>query len=130
MTDREDDEAFDALRVPCRKEPGHGRAPVVADDVRPLDPERVEQRLHVAEDEREPVVPDVRRPVGGAEAAEIGRDRTEPRPGERRDLTAPEVRGVREPVQEEHGRPRPLVDDVEAEPVRLDEPAARAGVSD
>src|SRR5262249_33218977 len=64
--------------------------------------------------------------IAAPAAAQVGRDRVEPGPGERRQLVPPDLSGVREAVQQQHGRPVALLDEVEAEAVCLDVHACAA----
>jgi len=92
----------------------------VADDVGPLDPVGVEDAQDVAHLHLHAVGGHVRRSVGGPEAAQVGREHSEARVDQPRDLVAPQRRRVREAVQEEHGGPLALVDDVQVHPVHGD----------
>jgi hypothetical protein len=89
--------------------PGDPCAEVVADDVRAVDAEAVEDRDRVRD-----AVPDRVRLHGfGAlrrsPPAQVGGDAAHPCGGQRLDLVAPQVRRVREAVQQEHRLPRALV---------------------
>ena len=61
-----------------------------------------------------------------AEAAQVGRNRSQPDLVERRDLVAPQVRGVREAVQQEHRRPVSLVVHGEFDSIAVHPPHDRA----
>ena len=68
-----------------------------ADDMSPLDADRVEHTQHVAREEQQVVRVDLGRLVGAAVPPEIGDDRPEPCVDECRDLVAPQPAGVGEP---------------------------------
>src|SRR5436190_5887222 len=108
MADRHRHQPVDPVGVQPGEHPRERRAPVVPDDVRALDSERVEDRDDVGRDRRDPVAVDLLRPVGLAEAAQVGRDHAEAGVGERRRLLPPQVRRVREAVQEDYRRPLAL----------------------
>ena len=93
-----------------RERPRDARAPVVPDDVRALHLQRVQNRDRVRDAVANAIVVDRFRLVGLAEPAQVGRDHAQSGAGERRDLVAPEPRGVGESVQQEHRRTLALVE--------------------
>ena len=93
----------------------------MADDVRPLDAQRVEDAGHVPDDRREPVVGNGVGLAAPATAAHIRHDRAKALLDQGRHLLAPEVAGVGEAVQQDDRRARTFVADVELEPVGLDQ---------
>jgi hypothetical protein len=115
-------EPLDAVRVQGGEDPGHGGAPVVADDTGLLDLERVEDRDEVGDGAAQAVRLDRGRPVGRAEAAHVRRDRPQPGVRERVHLVAPQMRRVREAVHEQDRRRAALalVADLELDPVAAD----------
>ena len=82
--------------------PGHHRAPVVAHDMKTRGADGIRQADHVLHEERQRVVGDVRRAGPRRIAALIRRHHAESGPGQRRDLMAPFVGGLRKPVQQDH----------------------------
>ena len=81
-------------------QPGERPAPVVADDVGALVPERADEAGDVAHQRARRVGFDRRRPVGAAVAAQVGGDRVEAGLGEGGELVAPGVRQLREAVED------------------------------
>ena len=98
---------------------GDDPAPVVTDQVDPLEAERVEEVDHVA-GEQLAGHPHVRL-VGGAEAPGVGGEDGVAGVGERTHLVAPLVGGLREPVQQHDGLARALLEVVDAQTGRLHE---------
>ena len=119
MADGHGDEVVDTVGGKSGDHPRQRGAPVVTDDVGPLDPELVEHAEHVAGEERQRVRLDLGRTVGLAEAAQVGHDAAVPGGGERGDLVAPQPMGVGPAVEEQHGRAIALVVDLEPDPVHL-----------
>jgi len=110
----------DAVRAQHGREPRHRRAPVMADDVRPVQAEPVQYRGHVGDRVPQPV----RGHVGGAlrapEPAHVRRDDPEPVGRQERDLMAPEPGGIRPAVQEQDGDPIAMIFDVQGDLVQLE----------
>ena len=105
MPDRQHDELVDALGRHQRHRPRHAGAPVVADDVRALDVQRVQDRDHV----RDAAADAVRRSTSSGlpdspKPRRSGAIVPKPAAVERWDLVAPEARGVRKAVQQQHRR--------------------------
>src|SRR6185503_14648736 len=100
------DERLDVSAVVCEElcDAAAGR---VSDDRDTVEVEVIEQLAHVAR-LRADVQASVDRSLGVAEAEEVGHEDAMPR-GERRGQPPPQVRGQREPVQQEHRRSAPLV---------------------
>ena len=96
------------------------RAPVVADHVRPLDPELVQDGEHVADERHDAVGVDVGRLVGPPVAALVGDDHLEAGLDEGRHLVAPEPPRVGEPVEEHHGRALARHLDLDTDPTAVD----------
>jgi hypothetical protein len=114
-----------ASLIVCRTRAGWKRQrsqAVVADDEGAGLAEGVEEGDEVADDVQGGVVVDGRRGVGAAAAAEVGRDDAEAGVGESRDLVAPGVPELREPVQQQQRRPRALLYHMHADPVHLQRP--------
>jgi hypothetical protein len=112
----------DAIGAEEAEVPGGRGAPVMADDEGAGLAEGVEEGDEVADDVQGGVVVDGRRGVGAAAAAEVGRDDAEAGVGESRDLVAPGVPELREPVQQQQRRPRALLYHMHADPVHLQRP--------
>ena len=102
MTDRERREVIDAVRGEGGEGPRHRRAPVVPHHVSAGNAGVGQHGEHVARERGDPVGPDLRGFVGTAVPAHVGHDHLEPRPGQRRDLVAPEPPRVGEAVQQHH----------------------------
>ena len=100
MADGQHDEPVHAVGRRSRERPGDARAPVVADDVGRVEPERVEEAEHVLDAPAHPVRVDAVGPVGVAEPAQVRRDDREVS-FQILDLVAPQVRPVRESVQQQ-----------------------------
>ena len=109
-----------------RERPRDARAPVVADDVRALDLQRVQNRDRVGDAAANAIVVDLFRLARLAEAAQVGRDHAQSGAREGRDLVAPEPRGVGEAVQQEHRRTFALVEHRQLDAVAVDPPHDRA----
>ena len=92
----------------------------MADHPCALDAGRVEDRHEVGHRVREAIRVDRGGPVRRAEAAHVGREHAQAGRRERRHLVAPEVRGVRESMDEQDRRALALVEDLEVEPVARD----------
>ena len=102
MPDGDRDIAVDALGMGDCNAPADHRAPIVRDEPRLGDAERVEQRFDIGNERLDPAacdaaVRDLRPPV----APEIGGDDPEARRDQRRDLVAPQVARVGKPVQQD-----------------------------
>jgi hypothetical protein len=108
--------------APCRL-PGDDAAPIVPDDVGPLLAQRADQRDDIGDERLDAIA--AARLVGEVVAAHVRRDGAVARSGERRQLEAPGVPELGEAVQEQHDRPFALLDQVEADAVRLDPAMAR-----
>ncbi len=102
--------------------PGDRRAPVMADDDRPLDAERVDHADHVADQMQERVLLDLLGAVGLSVAAHVRRDRMIAGLRQRLQLRPPGVPGFRKPVAEDDERPFARLRQMDADPVRLDRP--------
>jgi hypothetical protein len=92
VPDRQRDEPIDALGCVRGQDPGDGSAPVVPDDVRPLDAELVEHRDDVGDAVADRVRLDIFGLVGLAEPAQVGGEHAEPGGRQRRRLLAQPAR--------------------------------------
>src|SRR5207302_4654291 len=101
--------------------PGHAGAPVVPDDVRPLDSQRVENASYVSDDGGEAVVYDVRWLAASSTSTHVRHDRAKAVLYERGHLVAPEITRIGKAVQQDDRRARPLIPNVELKPVGLDQ---------
>ena len=99
--------------------PGHRRAPVVPGDERPLLPERVHQRDHVAGQVQDRVLVGGLRAAGAAVAALVGRDGVKACLGQRGELMPPRVPALGEPVQQHDQRALARLGHVHAQPARV-----------
>ncbi len=102
--------------------PGDRRAPVMADDDRPLGPEGVDDPDHVADQMKERIFLDLLRTVGLSVAAHVRRHRMIAGIGERLQLRPPGIPGFRKPVAEQDERPFARLRQMDADSVRLDRP--------
>ena len=88
--------------MPARHLPRHGAAPVVTDEVDPLDPELVGEAEHVVDEPLDAVLPH----VGGAGARRVaplvGSHGAVPGVSQGLELVPPRERRLRETVQQEH----------------------------
>jgi hypothetical protein len=119
MAGRQRHEAFDARGHHRCQLPADQAAPVVADQVHLVDLQGVQQAEHVGPDLVQRVVEDVRRGVGAAVAAQVGRDDAETGAGQHRHLLAPDDVGVGKTVQQQDHRPLPGRGGVDADAVRI-----------
>ena len=76
-------------------------APVVADEVEPIDPEGVGEAEHVPDEPVEAVLPRLGGPGPGRVTPLVGRDGAIPGRRQRRELVAPRVGRLREAVEEQ-----------------------------
>ena len=100
MADGQHDQVVDAAGHEGGERPGQGRAPVVTDDVGPVDPHRGEDRRDVPGQQGQRVGLDLLGLVGVPVAAQVGDDDLEPGPGQRRYLVPPQPPGVGKAVQQ------------------------------
>ena len=100
--------------------PGDRRAPVVADDDGLTGAERVKHANHVADEVKQRVLIDLVRLACLAIAAHVGRDGAIARLGERLQLMAPRMPGLRKPVAEEHDGSASGLGEMDGNPVCLD----------
>ena len=119
MSDRDDDHAPDAVGRERRDSPGQAGSPVVADDVSPLDLERVEHGEDVGDAVSQPIGLDVGGFLRRAESADIRREHAEARSDERGRLVSPDIRRVRKPVEEHDGGALALVEHGQLDAVSL-----------
>ena len=119
MADGHGHEVVDTVRSEPGEHPRQRRAPVVADDVRPLDAQLVEHTEHVAGDERQGVRLDLGRAIGVAEPAQVGHDAPIAGGGERGDLMSPQPVRVRPAVQQQHRRTAAFVLHLQSDPTHL-----------
>jgi hypothetical protein len=102
----QDDELVQAMRQLCPGGPSNDAAPVMADEVKPSDAERVGQGDDIAEELGERVLADALGLVAGVVAPLVGNDDPISGGSERTDLPSPADPEVREAVQE-HDRLTP-----------------------
>ena len=100
--------------------PGDRGAPVMADDNGLRGAERVEHADHVADQVKQRVLIDLVRLACPAIAAHVGRDGAIACPGERVQLMAPRIPGLRKTVAEEHEGPASRLCEMDGNPVCLD----------
>src|SRR5204862_1748563 len=98
-TDGDGDKAIDLLGSERRREPRHTGAPIVPDDVRPLDAERVENAGHLPNDGGQPIIRGGRRIAAAATAAQVGDAHADAALGERGEVVAPQMARVRKAAQ-------------------------------
>ena len=103
-----------------RAMPRDRRAPVVADDGGLRRAERVEHANHVADQVKQRVLIDLGGLACLAIAAHVGRDSAIACLGERLQLKAPRIPGLRKTVAEEHERPASRLSEMDGNPVCLD----------
>ena len=113
----------DPVRAEDGGEPGHRRAPVVADHVRRLDAELVQQRADVADDVPQPVGADLGRVLRAPETAHVRRDDPVTAGRQDRDLMPPQPGRIRPAVQQQDRVAVAVILDVQGDAVRLDDPA-------
>jgi hypothetical protein len=116
VTDREGGEPGDPRGNRTCQCPADCRAPIVPDDVGSVDAESVEDAQDVGDQGRNPVLLHPIGPARGAEAAPVWRDHSVTSPDELGDLVPPQSCEIREAVQQQDGRPVPLVEDVKGKP--------------
>src|SRR3954468_22665231 len=85
--------------------PGDRAAPVMPDDRRRIDPERIQQTDQIADEMELAVRLDLRRRVGLAVAPLIRSDDPIARVTKRLELMAPRIPALRKPVTQQHRRP-------------------------
>ncbi|MER9314150.1 MULTISPECIES: hypothetical protein [unclassified Mesorhizobium] len=85
----QDDEPFQAVRQLCACRPGDDTAPVMTEEVKPSDAERVGDGNDIADELRERVFTDGFRLVTGVVAPLVGNDDPESGGSERIDLPSP-----------------------------------------
>src|SRR5262245_23557098 len=119
---REHGQLPDPVREEHGREPGHGRAPVVPDDVRRPGAGRVEHRRHVPDHPGQLVDGHLRRAVRAPEAPHVRHDHPEAVAGQERGLVAPQVARVRPAVDEQHRGSAPVLLHVEPDPADRDLP--------
>ncbi len=107
--------------------PRDRRTPVVADDDGLLLAERAHESDVVGDVAQHPVVLDGRRRRRTAVAAHVDGHGPVAGGGERRQLVAPRVPRLREPVDEQHQRPLALLHDVQADAVGRHDPMFHRG---
>jgi hypothetical protein len=87
-----------------------------------FDAERIKQADHVADEMQKGILLDRFRPIRATIAAHVGRDGMKARGGERRELMAPRILGLRKAVAQENGRPLAELGEVQTNAVRFDRP--------
>ena len=103
MWDGENHEFLNAIRMRHSREPSHGGSPVVANDVRCVDTERIKNTDRVAHRILQRIRADSFWAIGAPEAPQVRRDCAEAVIDQERDLVAPKIRGVRPSVEQELG---------------------------
>src|SRR6516165_367687 len=98
----ENDELANATRMSRSREPRHGGSPIVANDVCPLNTERVKDANYIAYRVLQRIGGHAFRAIGTSQATQIRRDCVEAVLHEERDLVAPKICGVRPSVEQEH----------------------------
>ncbi len=102
MADRQRRQVIDPVRSAGGERPGHGRSPVVPDDVGLRRAGRVEHGGNVGDEMVHRVGLDLGRLVRAPVPAQVRDDDLEAGVAERGDLMAPQASGVREAVQQDH----------------------------
>src|SRR6202011_135743 len=102
MRHGKNDELVNAIRMSRSCEPRHGGSPVVANDVRCLDTERVKNADHIAYCVLHGIRSHSFRAIGAPESTQVRRDCVEAVIDEEWDLVAPKICRVRPPVEQEH----------------------------
>ena len=119
----QDDEGIQLLRMGVGVGPGHGAAPVVADQCRPAAAQLVDDCVDIVAEVPHPVGLNPVRLVALVVAAQVDRDDVVIL-GQGRDLIAPGEPEIREPVEQEEERTGALVDVVELHAARTVDVAA------
>src|ERR1700691_922564 len=109
MWDRENDELLDTIRMSYSREPRHGSSPVVSNNIRCADIERVKDTHHIGDGVLQQICGHSFRAIGATKAAEVGGNCMEAVRDEERHLFVPEVGRIRPPVQQEDRPATPLV---------------------
>jgi hypothetical protein len=91
MWHREHDKLVNAMWMGRRREPRRGGSPVVANDVRCVDTERVENADHIAGSVLQGIRAYSFGAIGASESTQVRRDRMEAVIDEEWDLVAPEI---------------------------------------
>ena len=102
MWHRENDKLVNAMWMGRCREPRHGGSPVVANDVRCVDTERVKNADHIANRVLQGIRAYSFGAIGASEATQVRRDRVEAVIDEEWDLVAPEICRIRPPMEQEH----------------------------
>jgi beta-galactosidase len=110
----------ETVRTQQRRMPRNGRAPVVSDDDRFADIERIEHADHIADQMQHRVLLDLVRAIGAPIAAHIDGDRAKAFLGQHRNLMAPRVPALGKAVAEQHRRAVALFHHVDVDAVRVD----------
>ena len=100
-----------------RSEPCDGRAPVVPDEMRPFESQFVEDAYDVRHRVSQRMVLGSRGAVRASKSTQVGSDDTVAMSHEKRYLAAPEVRGVRPPVEQYDGGSAAVVFDMKRDSV-------------
>src|SRR6266446_3653805 len=96
------DELVNAIRMSRSGEPCHGGSPVVANDARCVDTERVKNADYIADRVLQGIRGYSFRAIGAPEATQVRRHCVEAIRDEEWDLVTPKIRRVRPPVEQEH----------------------------
>ena len=104
MRSRQHAQAGDAIRMMGGGRPSDLSAPVVTDEVRPLESERIEDVEHIGHQTVEPVCVDLLRPHSGRVAPLVWGNCAETMIGKCRKDALPGSSGLREAVQQDHAR--------------------------